>query len=124
MCSEFASRRRSSIPVWRSRIFGEPIAASGTTLAEFSAQFGLDPDLLRRVYTQLGLPQPSDEDRLRADDVESLREFLLVFDARDVGLGDDFLLRAARICGDGISRIVESMNSLMRDEFLPAMARS
>ena len=105
-------------------IFGEPIAASDTTFAEFAAQVGRDPDLLRRVYTQLGLPQPSEEDRLRADDVESLREFLLVFDARDVGLGDDFLLRAARIWGDGIRRTVEAVNALIREELRPAMARS
>jgi hypothetical protein len=62
---------------------------------------------------------------LRADDLEFLREFLLVFDARDVGLGDDFLLRAARLCGDGIRHLVESVNTMMLEELLPAMmARS
>jgi adenylate cyclase len=105
-------------------VFGEPIAASGTTLAEFAARVGLDPDLLRRVYTQLGLPQPRDDDRLRADDLEFLRDFLLVFDARDVGLGDDFLLRAARLCGDSIRHLVESVNAMMREELMPAMTRS
>jgi adenylate cyclase len=105
-------------------VFGEPIAVSETTFAEFAAEVDRDPDLLRRVYTQLGLPQPSDDDRLRVDDLEFMREFLLVFDARDVGLGDDFLLRAARLCGDGTSRMVESVNSLMREELVPAMARS
>ena len=105
-------------------VFGEPIAASETTLAEFAAEVGRDPDLLRRVYTQLGLPQPDDQDRLRSDDLEFMREFLLVFDARDVGLGDDFLLRAARLCGDGVGRMVESVNSLVREELLPASTRS
>ena len=105
-------------------VFGEPIAASETTLAEFAAEVGREPEFLRRVYTQLGLPQPGDHDRLRADDLEFMREFLLVFDARDLGLGDDFLLRAARLCGDGISRVVESVNSLMREELLPAMVQS
>src|SRR5262245_3017105 len=105
-------------------VFGEPISASETTLAEFAAELGRDPDLLRRVYTQLNLPQPDDDDRLRADDLEFLREFFVVFDARDLGLGDDFLLRAARLCGDGIGRLVESVNSLMREELLPAMIRS
>ena len=66
--------------------------------------------------------QPDDDDRLRADDLEFLREFLLVFDARDLGLGDDFLLRAARLCG--IRRLIESVNSLMREEMLPAMMQS
>jgi class 3 adenylate cyclase len=105
-------------------VFGEPISVSDTTFAEFAAELGQDPDLLRRVYTQLNLPQPDDDDRLRADDLEFLREFLLVFDARDLGLGDDFLLRAARLCGDGIRRLVESVNSLMREELLPAMVRA
>jgi adenylate cyclase len=105
-------------------VFGEPISASNTTLAKFAAELGRDPDLIRRVYTQLSLPQPDDDDRLRVDDLEFLREFLLVFDARDLGLGDDFLLRAARLCGDGIGRLVESVNSLMREELLPAMIRS
>jgi adenylate cyclase len=105
-------------------VFGEPISASDTTFAEFAAEFDRDPDLLRRVYTQLNLPQLDDDDRLRADDLELLREFLLVFDARDLGLGDDFLLRAARLCGDGIRRLVESVNSLVQEELLPAMIRS
>lgn len=72
-------------------VFGEPIAVSDTSLAEFAAEIARDRDLLRRVYTQFGLTQPGDDDRLRADDLESLHEFVLVFDARDVGLGDDFL---------------------------------
>ena len=132
MSSGFGRPMRSSTPGWRSRIlggslpratsqfpnleavFGEPISASDTTFAEFAAELDRDPDLLRRVYTQLNLPQPDDDDRLRADDLEFLREFLLVFDARDLGLGDDFLLRAARLCGDGVRRLVESVNSLMR----------
>ena len=105
-------------------VFGEPIAASDTTLREFGDRVGREPDLLRRVYTQLGLPQPRDEDRLRVDDVEFLHEFLLVFDAREVGLGDDFLLRAARLSGDSIRHFVEAINTLMRDELLPALVRS
>lgn len=105
-------------------VFGEPIASSHTTLAEFADQMGVDPELLRRVYTQLGLTQPADDDRLREDDLEFLREFLLVFDARDVGLGDDFLLRAARLCGDSIRHLVEAVNALMRDELYPALVRS
>jgi adenylate cyclase len=105
-------------------VFGEPIAASDTTFAEFAALLGRDPGLLRRVYTQLGLPQPGDDDRLRSDDLEFLREFLVVFDAREVGLGDDFLLRAARLCGDSIRHLVESLNVMMREELAPAMARS
>lgn len=105
-------------------VFGEPIAASDTTLAEFAARRSRDPALLRRVYAQLGLPQPGDDDRLRSDDLEFLCDFLVVFDARDVGLGDDFLLRAARLCGDSIRRLVESLNAMMREELVPAMARS
>jgi class 3 adenylate cyclase len=105
-------------------VFGEPVASSGTTMTDFAAEVGRDPDFLRRVYLQLGLPQPGDDERLRADDLEFFREFLLVFDAGDVGLGDDFLLRAARLCGDGIRRLVESVNALVRDELMPAMLRS
>jgi class 3 adenylate cyclase len=105
-------------------VFGEPIAASDTTLGDFATQVGRDPDLLRRVYTQLGLAQPRDSDRLRTDDLESLHEFLLVFDARDIGLGDDFLLRAARLCGDSIRNLVEAINAMMREELMPAMVRS
>jgi hypothetical protein len=55
-------------------VFGEPIAASDTTLREFGDVVGCDPDLLRRVYAQLGLPQPQDDDRLRTDDVEFLHQ--------------------------------------------------
>lgn len=102
-------------------VFGVPVPSSNTTLADFAAKVGRKPDFLRRVYLQLGLPQPSDDERLRSDDLEFLREFLLVFDARDVGLGDDFVLRAARLCGDAIRRLVESVNALMREELMPAL---
>jgi adenylate cyclase len=105
-------------------VFGEPVPASDTTFADFAAQVDRHPDLVRRVYAQLGLPQPHDDDRLRADDLQSLREFLLVFDARAVGLGDDFLLRAARVCGDSVRHLVEAVNAMMREELMPAMARS
>jgi class 3 adenylate cyclase len=105
-------------------VFGEPIAASDTTLREFGDVVGCDPGLLRRVYAQLGLPQPQDDDRLRTDDIEFLHQFLLVFDARDVGLGDDFLLRAARLSGDSIRHFVVAINTLMREELLPALVRS
>jgi adenylate cyclase len=105
-------------------VFGEPVAASDRTFAEFASSVDRDPDLLRRVYAQLGLPQPRDDDRLRADDLEFLREFLLVFDGRDVGLGDDFLLRTARVCGDSIRHLVEAVNTLMREELIPAMLRA
>ena len=105
-------------------VFGEPVASSETTLSAFAAEVGRDPDFLRRVYMQLGLPQPSDDERLRVDDLEFFREFLLVFDARDIGVGDDFLFRAARLSGDGIRRLIESVNALMREELLPAMQRS
>jgi DNA-binding transcriptional MerR regulator len=53
-------------------VFGEPISVSDTRFAEFAAEFDLHPDLLRRVYTQLNLAQPDDDDRLRADDLEFL----------------------------------------------------
>jgi class 3 adenylate cyclase len=105
-------------------VFGEPIAVSDTTFGEFAGRNGVDPDLLRRVYTQLGFTQPADDDRLREDDLESLREFLLVFDGRSVGLGDDLLLRIARLCGDSTRHLVEAVNAIMRDELFPAMVRS
>jgi class 3 adenylate cyclase len=105
-------------------VFGEPVAASATTFAEFASSVERDPDLLRRVYAQLGLPQPRDDDRIREDDLEFLREFLLVFDGRDVGLGDDFLLRVARLCGDSIRHLVEAVNTMMREELIPAMLAS
>jgi hypothetical protein len=44
-------------------VFGEPIAASDSTFADFAARLGRNPDLLRRVYAQLGLPQPGDDDQ-------------------------------------------------------------
>jgi len=105
-------------------VFGEPIAVSDTTLRQFAERVDRDPDLLRRVYAQLGLPQPRDEDQLRTDDLEFLHQFLQVFDARDVGLGDDFLLRAARLSGDSMGHFVEAINTLMREELLPALVRS
>jgi hypothetical protein len=55
-------------------VFGDPIVASDTTLGELATELDRDPGLLRGVYAQLGLAQPSDEDRLRADDLEFLRE--------------------------------------------------
>ena len=78
----------------------EPAAASAT-YAELGTQLGREPDLLRRLSSELGLPPPPD-DRVRPEDAELLSLIVTKLDLVD----DEELSRFARLYGGSVQRLV------------------
>jgi adenylate cyclase len=80
----------------------EPVEATAT-YAGLAAELGRDPQLLRRLGSELGFPPP-DDDRLRGEDAEMLKLVVTTLDLAD----DDELSRFARLYGGTIQRLVGS----------------
>jgi adenylate cyclase len=97
----------------------EPAALSNT-YAELANDVGRSPELLRRLVSEFGLPQPAEESRLRQDDVRMLVELLAVWaDAED---GE--LVRLARAYGQNIRRVVASDLELASSSLFARLRRS
>lgn len=62
--------------------FREPVSVSKTTFAEAVQAAGWDVEVVRRLYGQLGLPVPADDDCLREDDADVLPRVLAALDLR------------------------------------------
>jgi class 3 adenylate cyclase len=73
------------------------------TYERLAASLGREPELLRRLSREMGLPPPAD-DRLRAEDAEHLALLLTTLDLADA----EELSRFARLYGGSIQRLVTS----------------
>ncbi len=79
-------------------------AAFAQSFAELAGETGRSADFLHRLVGDFGLPQPSEESRLREDDACMLADFLAVWDSAD----DEVLARLARTYGENLRRVVVS----------------
>jgi adenylate cyclase len=79
-------------------------AAFSRTYAELAAETGRSPEVLRRLVGEFGLPQRSDEPRVREDDARLVADLLAVW----AEAGDEELARLARTYGEGLRRLVVS----------------
>ncbi|MGH3059556.1 MAG: adenylate/guanylate cyclase domain-containing protein [Gaiellaceae bacterium] len=79
-------------------------AAFAQSFAELAGETGRSADFLHRLVGDFGLPQPSEESRLREDDACMLADFLAVWDSAD----DEVLARLARTSGENLRRVVVS----------------
>ncbi|HET8874432.1 MAG TPA: hypothetical protein VFM83_12170, partial [Gaiellaceae bacterium] len=73
------------------------------TYEQLAATLGREPDLVRRLSRELGLP-PHAGDRLRAEDAEHLALILTTLDLAD----DEELSRFTRLYGGTVQRLVTS----------------
>jgi adenylate cyclase len=73
------------------------------TYERLAATLGREPDLVRRLSRELGLP-PHADDRLRAEDAEHLALILTTLDLAD----DEELSRFTRLYGGTVQRLVTS----------------
>jgi adenylate cyclase len=78
----------------------EPVEAAAT-YADLAGELGRDPELVRRLSGELGLP-PRDDDRVRSEDAEMLSLILTRLDLAD----EEELSRFTRLYGSTIQRLV------------------
>ena len=85
--------------------FPEPVGLSQTTCEELSARLGRPLETVVALARALGLPQPEAGRRLRADDERMLASLVETWRLAS----DKELLRVARLYGQGLRRIAESV---------------
>jgi adenylate cyclase len=100
-------------------IYPYPGPRSRRSVAQLAADLGLSTDLLLRVITAFGLPRPDPDTHLRVPDEEQLQVFVDAW--RPLG-GDEILVRAARIFGDGLRRAAEGQVSLFEEAVMGPLA--
>jgi adenylate cyclase len=79
-------------------------AAFAQSFAELAGETGRSAEFLRRLVGDFGLPQQSEESRLREDDARMVADLLAVWDVAD----DEVLVRLARTYGENLRRVVVS----------------
>jgi class 3 adenylate cyclase len=95
--------------------FGITPRATGRTYAEFAESLGQVPAAqLPALYAAFGLSVPPPETAMREDEERALTEFLAIWAMVDDR--PEVMLRAARIAGEGVRRIVLGTVDLI-DEF-------
>jgi adenylate cyclase len=100
--------------------FREPVPVSQMTFAAAARSAGWDVEVVRRLYGQLGLPVPADDDCLREDDAAVLPRVLAVLDLRFLDVGEEvFALRIARLYGETIRRLTETASALADEVIAP-----
>jgi adenylate cyclase len=106
--------RTGRMPYQHVSRFGVLPRATGRTYAEFAASLG--PENAARLpglYAAFGLGGPPPETAMHEDEEQALTEFLAVWSMVDDR--DDAMLRAARIVGDGMRRIVVGTQDLVEE---------
>jgi len=87
-------------------LFTEPVDyLPGTTMAEFVEANGVPMDLVRQVHARFGLPQPQDDDPIRADEA---RYMPLAAIALGAGFDDAALAHFSRVMGENLRRLAEA----------------
>ena len=79
-------------------------AGFAQSFAELAGETGRSAEFLRRLVGDFGLPQQSEESRLREDDARMVADLLAVWDVAD----DEVLVRLARTYGENLRRVVVS----------------
>ncbi len=92
------------------RYFLPPAARSERTFGAFRETFGARAGLLAPVYAALGLAEPADDARLRIDEEAAVAAFLDAWSL--AGDEPEPYLRAARLVGEGMRRMVDGWTSL------------
>jgi class 3 adenylate cyclase len=88
------------------QLFPEPVDhIPGTTMGEFAASSGVPMDLVRQVHARFGLPQPNDDDPIRADEAKYMPLAALALGA---GFEDASLAHFSRVMGENLRRLAEA----------------
>jgi adenylate cyclase len=96
----------------------ERVLGGRYTAAELDERAGLPAGTMARIRRQLGLPQPTSEDRVYGDeDVEAAQSMKLFLDA---GFGDERVDEITRVLGEGLGRLAATITASFVDTFLEA----
>jgi adenylate cyclase len=102
---------------WIDTVFPHPVPMSGFTFSEVSAQLGLAPEVLERVFTMaLQVPTPGPDDPIREDDLEVLRVFSMLFAI--VPTGPDRMVASTRFFAENLRRVAESQVAFFADRLV------
>ncbi len=77
---------------------------SELTFTDFAAEVGLPFSTVERIFLAFGLPRPDPTERVREEDMETLRELGVLFGA---DLDDEDVVRMARVWGDNVRRVAQ-----------------
>lgn len=116
-----AALRRNELPDLGRVLLATPIGLLGRTHAEVVAEVGLQPDLARRIFVSVGLPEADPSAPIREDDAELLSMAATVLQA---GLSEDTMLRTFRVFAEHLDRMAEHQRGLFRREIQDRMVRS
>jgi adenylate cyclase len=98
--------------------FPDPPPRTGRTHAEVCDELGIPFEALDRIYAGFGLRRPRPDEPVREDDLQIISGLPLLYEA---GLGEDEVLRAARVWGEGPRRVaqhqVHSFHELIEEPF-------
>ncbi len=92
--------------------YPRPSRRSTRTYEAFLGQLGDRGALVPRILAALGLAEPSPDGSLSVDDEKLVEAFLTAWDLGD----DEVAMRAARIIGDGVRRVVEGWVDLFYEQ--------
>jgi hypothetical protein len=102
------------------RFYIEPSPRSARTFREFAMELGDGAIDLARLYAAFGLAEPAPDSHLRSDEERTIEAFLGAWGA----FGDpDMLIRAARIHGEAIRRLVEAVVALYFEKVSAPLTR-
>jgi len=106
--------RRGDLPAgFGTGLLAEPVMLSGATVAETLGALGMPEAFARRLWLAAGFAGFDGGTVLREDDRELLA---LIAQARDIGVSEESLIRAVRIFGHSLRRVVTVMRDLFRVE--------
>jgi adenylate cyclase len=99
----------------------EPSPRSSRTFADFVTSAGSTASLLPSVYEVLGLPRPDPSAPIHVDEEAMFERF---FEGWRLARGDDVLLRAARLLGEGTREVAIGWTELIDEQMgRPAQER-
>lgn len=97
------------------RFHPEPSPRSNLTLGEFGDTMTLDADVMKSIYLAMGLPEPSPDTRMTAEEESLLQRFVQVWASG----GEDALIRAARLVGEPARLLSEGWTRLYVEKISP-----
>ena len=93
----------------------EPPALTDSTFRSVASELGFDPDAIVRLYSMWGLPRPSPDESVRADDAAIFADFGVSIPAD--ALNELTMMRSARMLGESLRKVADTARSFFNTYF-------